>query len=100
MDVSTVVIAGGILIAVVVFFAFKNRKTAGKILQENRGVVPLMLQKSTQIKVTRLQQITKDNTKANDYLKRLVNSYKTNQINIQEYNEKLDRMIAKLEVEL
>jgi len=100
MDIQTVAIIGGIILLVVVFFAVRNRQTAGKILQENVGVVPLMLQKSTQMKVVRLQEFTKGNTKTNEQLQKLVAAYKSNQINIRQYNEKLDAMIMRLEVEL
>jgi len=100
MDVQTVAIIGGIIVIAVVFFAVRNRQTAGKILQENVGVAPLMLQKSTQMKVVRLQEFTKDNAKTNEQLQKLVAAYKSNQINIRQYNEKLDAMIMRLEVEL
>jgi len=100
MDVQTVSIIGGTIVIIVVFFAFRNRQTASKILQENVGVAPLMLQKSTQMKVVRLQEFTKGNTKRNELLNKLVTDYKSNQITIRQYNEKLDAMIMRWEVEL
>ena len=100
MDMSTVGIIGAIIVAAVLFFTFRNKQAAGKMMEGNTDVVPLMLQKATQIKVTRLQQVTKDDTANNERLQKLVVAYKSNQITIQQYNEKLDAMIQRLEVEL
>lgn len=100
MDISTIGIIGGIIVIVVVFFAFKNKRDATQIMQGNENVVPLMLQKSTQIKVNRLLQATQDIPKANEQLQKLIASYKNNQISIQDYNLKLDNIISHLEIDL
>ncbi|QKJ28490.1 hypothetical protein HQ865_01510 [Mucilaginibacter mali] len=97
---NTVLAGIGVLLVVVVFFAFRNRKTANQMLENNVGVVPLMQQKSTQMKVTRLQEATKDDTAENEKLQKLVAAYKNNQITIQQYNEKLDAMIYRLDIDI
>lgn len=100
MDMNTVLAGIGVLLVIVVFFAFRNRKTANQMLENNVGVVPLMLQKSTQMKVASLQEATKDDTAENEKLQKLVASYKSNQITIQQYNEKLDAMIYRLDIDI
>jgi hypothetical protein len=100
MDVTTVCIIGGVIIVIVVFFAFRNRQTAGKMLEQNVNVMPLMMQKATQIKITSLQQATQDDPAENEKLIKLVAAYKNNQIDMTEYNQKLDAMIYRLEIEL
>ncbi|GAB3936927.1 hypothetical protein [Mucilaginibacter myungsuensis] len=100
MEMSTVAIVGGVIVAGVVFFAFKNRRDAGNMMENNTNVVPLMLQRSTQLKVNRLQQATVTDTQQNDRLEALMAAYKDNRITIQQYNQKLDLMINQLQVEL
>jgi glucan phosphoethanolaminetransferase (alkaline phosphatase superfamily) len=100
MDITTIGIIGAIIVAVVLFFTFKNKQTASKMMEGNTDVVPLMMQKATQMKVSRLQQVTADDPKANEQLQRLVAAYKNNQISIQAYNDKLDTLIQRLEIEL
>lgn len=100
MDMNTVLIGLGILLVIVAFFAFRNRKTANKMLKNNVGVVPLMLQKSTQLKVGRLQEATKDDVTANEKLQKLVAAYKNNEIDINQYNERLNAMIQRLDIDI
>jgi glucan phosphoethanolaminetransferase (alkaline phosphatase superfamily) len=101
MDAITLAITiGALIVLVVVFFALRNRQTAGKMLQQNVGVVPLMLQKATQMKVTRLQQATQDDIEANQKLVKIVAAYKNNQLTMDEYSQKLDAMINRLEIDL
>ncbi|MES2275490.1 MAG: hypothetical protein V4592_05680 [Bacteroidota bacterium] len=100
MDINTICIACGLLLVLVLFFTLRNKRSVNKMLEDNTNVVPLMMQKATQIKVSRLQQETKNDTKANEQLQKLVAAYKSNQINITEYNEKLDTMIQWLEIDL
>lgn len=100
MEVSTVAIVGGVVVAGVVFFAFKNRRDASSLMENNTNVVPLMLQRSTQVKVTKLQQVTLNDTQQHDRLNAIVAAYKDNKISIQQYNQKLDTMLAQLDVDL
>ena len=100
MELNTILAIAVVLIGVTVFFAFRNRKDASKMMENNKDVVPLLLQKSTQIKVNRLQQATHGNTQANAQLVKLVAAYKNNQISIQDYNQKLDKMIFSLDIDL
>jgi len=100
MDLNVVLAIAVVLLGIVVYFALKNRKDATKMMESNTGVVPLMLQKSTQIKVNRLQEATQNNTQANTQLVKLVAAYKNNLISIQDYNQKLDKMIFELDIDL
>lgn len=100
MDFNTVLLVIGVALAVVVFFAVKNKRHANKMIAGSKGVVPLMLQKSTQLKVNRLQQVTQNNTRDNEQLLKLVAAYKNNLININDYNDKLDKMIIRLDIDL
>lgn len=99
MDMNTALIGLGVLLVIVAFFAFRNRKTANQMLENNVGVVPLMLQKSTQMKVARLQQATKDDIQANEKLQKLVTAYTNNEIDINQYNEKLNAMMQRLDID-
>jgi hypothetical protein len=80
MELNTVLAVIAVVLIIVVFFAIRNRKDAHKMMENNKGVVPLMLQKSTQIKVARLQEATQGNTPANTQLVKLVSAYKNNLI--------------------
>ena len=100
MDINTILIAAIILIIIVVFFGLRHKRNVKNIMADNNNVIPLMMQKSTQAKVTRLNQATTNNQQANEQLQKLVAAYKNHQIDIQDYNEKLDKMIAKLNIDL
>lgn len=100
MDVSTILIAAVVILIVVVFFGLRHKKNVNQLMENNNNVVPLMLQKATQAKVVRLNQATANNQQANEQLQRLVSAYKSGQLTIQDYNEKLDKMLIKLDVEL
>lgn len=100
MDLNTIIIAGVLLVAVVIFFAVRNKRDARKMMAENTNVLPLMQQKAMQIKVSRLQEATQNNIAANEQLVQLAGAYKSNTISMQEYNEKLDAMIYNLDIEL
>jgi hypothetical protein len=88
------------VLAIVVFFAIRNRRDANKMMASNKDVVPLMLQKATQIKVSRLHEATRTNPRDNEQLTKLMSAYKSNRLNIHDYNEKLDKMIFRLDIEL
>lgn len=100
MDINTIFIAAIILIMVVVFFGLRHKRNVKTIMADNNNVIPLMMQKSTQAKVIRLNQATSNNQQANEQLQKLIAAYKDHQLNIQDYNEQLDKMIAKLDIEL
>ena len=86
--------------AIVVFFAIRNRRDANKMMASNKDVVPLMMQKATQLKVIRLHEATSSSPRDNEQLTKLVAAYKSNRLNIQDYNEKLDKMIFRLDIDL
>lgn len=101
MDAVTMaMVIGAVIIIVVVYFAIRNKSDAQKMLEQNVDVVPLMLQKATQIKVARLQQATQNDTIANEKLVKMVAAYKNKQLTIDEYNHKLDAMVSQLEIDL
>ena len=100
MDLNTIVVIGAVLLIVIIYFTIRNRKDASKMMENNTNVAPLMLVRSTQIKVNRLQQATQDNTQANAQLVKLAAAYKNNQLSIQDYNQKLDKMIFSLNIDL
>lgn len=100
MDITTVCVAGGVVFIAAIFFAIKSARTTNAILKNNTNVVPLLMQKSTQAKVVRLQQATQDDTAANERLHKLTAAYKNSQINVQQYNDKLDAMLARFDNEL
>lgn len=100
MDLNTVAIAAIVIMIVVFIYLLRHKRKVNTILENNNNVVPLLMQKSTQAKVTRLNQATSNNAQANEQLQKLVVAYKNNQINIQDYNERLDKMLNRLDVEL
>ena len=101
MDAVTMaMVIGAIVIIVVVYFAIRNKSDAQKMLEQNVDVVPLMLQKATQLKVARLQQATQHDTRANENLAKMVAAYKNKQLTIDEYNHKLDALVNQLEIDL
>jgi len=101
MDAVTMaMVIGAVIIIVVVYFAIRNKSDAQKMLEQNVDVVPLMMQKATQLKVARLQQATQHDTAANQKLAKMVDAYKNKQLTIDEYNHKLDAMINQLEIDL
>lgn len=100
MDVNTVYIAAAIALLAVVVYVMRHRRNVGKVLQHNNEVPPLMLQRSTQLKVSRLQEVAQTNTHASKQLQRITDDYKNKKFGIREYNDKLDTMIIRLNIEL
>ena len=100
MDTNTIGLVGGVVIIVVVFFAFRKKKNTQDILEQNNNIVPLMLQKSTQAKVVRLQHIIYGDAAAEEALQRLTADYKNGQINVHQYNDKLDKMLIRFDTSL
>ena len=100
MDFNTIGIVVVLVFVAVLIYLLRHKRKVSTILENNNNVVPLMMQKATQAKVTRLNEDTANNTQANEQLQKLVIAYKNNQLNIQDYNDKLDKMINRLDVEL
>jgi len=101
MDFNTGCLVGFIIIMGWLYLVSKHRRKMNEeIISNNNNVVPLMMQKATLTKVTRLKQVAEHDDEANEHLEKLINAYKTNQINIQEYNYKLDKMVTRLEIDL
>lgn len=100
MDTNTLCVIAAAALAFVLFFTLKNRRHAAQMLDGNESVAPLMLQKATQIKVNRLQQATAGSIQDKEQLTRIVAAYRARQLNIHDYNEKLDKMIFRLNVDL
>lgn len=100
MDFNTIGIVVVLVFVAVLIYLLRHKRKVSTILENNNNVVPLMMQKATQAKVTRLNEATANNTQANEQLQKLVIAYKNNQLNIQDYNDKLDKMINRLDVEL
>lgn len=100
MNTNTLTAIAAVILAVVLFFTLRNRRYARKMLDGNQKVAPLMLQKATQTKVSRLQEVTKNNAHDNEQLLKLVAAYRNNQLNIHDYNARLDKMIFRLDVDL
>ena len=100
MDFNTIGIVVVLVFVAVLIYLLRHKRKVSTILENNNNVVPLMMQKATQAKVTRLNEATANNAQANEQLQKLVIAYKNNQLNIQDYNDKLDKMINRLDVEL
>jgi len=100
MDLNTIGIAAAALIIIVVFFGLRHKRNVKHIMADNTNVIPLMMQKSTQAKVICINQATTDNQQANEQLQKLIAAYKNDQLSIQDYNEQLDKMLVKLDIEL
>lgn len=100
MDFHTIGIAAIVIMIVVFIYLLRHKRKVNTILENNNNVVPLMMQKATQAKVSRLNEATANNAQANEQLQKLVVAYKNNQLNIQDYNDRLDKMITRLDVEL
>ncbi|PTQ94910.1 hypothetical protein C8P68_106124 [Mucilaginibacter yixingensis] len=100
MNVDTLLGAAAVVLATTLVYTLLRRKKVNKVLQQNNTVPPLMLQRSTQLKLTRLQEATQYNEAGQRQLQRLVNDYQNKKISIKEYNDKLDALINKLNIEV
>jgi hypothetical protein len=100
MDTQTLSVIAAVILVIVLYFTLRNRRDARKMMDGNQNVAPLMMQKATQTKVIRLQEVTKTNARDTEQLTKLIAAYKSNQLNIHDYNIKLDKMIFRLDVEL
>src|SRR5476651_1766680 len=99
MDIITICILGTIALFTALFFVSKHRRKMNEsIICNNNDVVPLMMQKATLTKVTRLKEVTVHDDLANEHLQKLIDAYKNKQVNIREYNYKLDKMVDRLDV--
>lgn len=100
MTQDNLIMAALIVLVLIAVYIFLQKRKVKVVMEANTEVVPLMMQKSTQMKVARLQQATLNNTDASNQLQLLVADYQSKQIGIKEYNDRLDRMITTLNVDL
>lgn len=100
MNVDTLFGAGAVVLASAFIYMLLHRKKVNKVLQQNDTTPPLMLQRSTQLKLTRLQEATQYNEAGQKQLQRLVDDYQNKKISIKDYNNKLDALINKLNIEV
>ena len=100
MNTDNFYIAGVVVLVLIAVYMLRHKRSVNQMLADNNNVVPLMQQRATQLKVTRLQEATKNNAPANQQLLNLVAAYKGNQLGVKEYNDRLDKMINELDVEL
>jgi len=100
MDVDNLLGAGAAVLVVAFIYMLLHRKKVNKVLKQNDNVPPLMLQRSTQLKLSRLQEATLSNEVGQKQLQRLVDDYQNKKITIKEYNNKLDALINKLNIEV
>lgn len=100
MDVDTLLTAGAVVLVTVFIYVLLHRNKVKKVMQHNNAVPPLLLQRSTQLKLSRLQEATANNETGRKQLERLVSEYQSRKIGIKTYNDKLDLLINKLNVDL
>jgi|SRR5476651_2854441 len=92
MDIIALILFGFLLLIFILAFRHRHHKGYERMMKDNNNVVPLLKERSAQIKYNTLYNGLQSNPQALQNLEQLHTDVLNNLIGIDEYSKKLDEM--------